>query len=161
MADRLPPVTEALTIRRAHLPHWQAGGSTYFVTFRSTRGDLPPAARQVVVEHIRFDCGRRFDLVIAVVMPDHVHLIFCPRQMCEGVWFDLSDILKGLKGASARRINLLLGTSGAVWQQESYDRIVRDDREFEETVQYVVDNPVKAGLVTTPEEYPFFVYGER
>ena len=62
-------VTEELLIRRSHLPHWQAGGSVYFVTFNSKRGPLPPEALRLVVEHILFDHGKRYDLVFAVVMP--------------------------------------------------------------------------------------------
>jgi putative transposase len=160
MDKELTPITEVLTIRRGQLPHWQAGGSTYFVTFRSLT-NLAPEVRKIVVEHIRFDHGRRYELTLGVVMPDHVHLLFMPKSPAIGVWYDLSDILKGLKGASSRRINQLLGSKGAVWQQESYDRIIRDDREYEDTVQYLLDNPVEAGLVTTWEEYPFFVFGNE
>jgi putative transposase len=73
------------------------------------------------------------------------------------VWFDLAEIMKGLKGASVRRINQLLGTHGSVWQDESYDRIIRDDQELEEKLLYMYQNPVKAGLVEDAEDYEFFV----
>jgi hypothetical protein len=66
--------------------------------------------------------------------------------------------MKGLEGASARSINRLLGTGGTVWQDESFDRIIRDDRELEQKLQYMYYNPVKAGLVGKPEDYRFFVW---
>jgi putative transposase len=114
--NQTPPsgVTQDLLIRRRQLPHWQVGGSTYFITCRSQRGPLPPVALRQVCSHILYDHGKRYDLVFAVVMPDHVHLIFQPRLKEPGTWFDLAEIMKGLKGASARRINQLLGTRGTV-----------------------------------------------
>src|SRR5438094_99639 len=114
---------ERLRKRRRHLPHWELGGSVYFITFRSARGLLPePALRQVMV-HILYDHGRRYDLHFAVVMPDHTHLLLQPLEKSPKAWHELSGILKALKGISARRINQLSGTSGTVWQEESFDRI--------------------------------------
>jgi REP element-mobilizing transposase RayT len=145
-------------IRRRNLPHWQLGGSVYFITFRSLRGALPPEALRLVVGHVLYDHGKRYDLVFGVVMPDHVHVIIQPREIAPGAWHDLSTIMKGLKGSSSRRINQLLGTKGTVWQEEWYDRIIRDDRELEEKLLYMYHNPVKAGLVIDPAKYEFFVY---
>ncbi len=156
--DRCKSVTDRLLIRRKNLPHWQLGGSTYFITFRSQRGPLPPPALHQVTKHILYDHGKRYQLVFAVVMPDHVHLILYPCLSAPGRWFDLSVILKALKGSSARQINKLLGTRGTVWQEESFDRIIRDEQELEEKLLYMYHNPVKAGLVTRPEDYEFFVY---
>jgi len=156
--EQPPRVTQNLVIRRRHLPHWQMGGSVYFITFRSQRGPLPASALPLVIEHVLYDHGKRYDLVFGVVMPDHVHVIFQPREMKPGIWYDLSAIMKGLKGTSSRRINQLLGTQGTVWQEESYDRIIRDDKELEEKLLYMYHNPVKAGLVADPADYEFFVY---
>jgi REP element-mobilizing transposase RayT len=158
MADS---ITEKLLVRRAHLPHWQAGGSIYDVTFCSARGPLPDPARRQVTKNILFDHGKRFDLIFGVVMPNHVHLLLCPRTCAPGRWYDLAVIMKGIKGVSARRINQLLGTAGKVCQQESYDRIIRSEQELEEKVNYIWNNPVKAGLAANPEEYEFFVYPPR
>ena len=139
------------------LPHWRCGGSTYFVTFRSVRGDLPAVARNLVQSQVRRDHGLRYLLSLGVVMPDHVHLILRPTEREPNVWWDLGKITQGIKGGSARRINQALGTQGTVWQKESFDRIVRDESEFEEKVRYVYENPFRAGLVADPEEYEFFI----
>jgi hypothetical protein len=62
--------------------------------------------------------------------------------------------MKGIKGASARQINERRRTSGTVWQNESFDRIMRNQSELDEKVQYIVNNPVKRELVNDPREYP-------
>ena len=69
--------------------------------------------------------------------------------------FSLSKILQGIKGFSAREINKARGTKGALWQDESFDRIVRDYDECLEKWNYIRNNPVKTGLCQVPEEYPF------
>jgi putative transposase len=159
MNDRA--IDQNLSIRRRHLPHWQLGGSVYFITFRSARGSLPDVALRQVMANIRYDHGRKYDLHLAVVMPDHAHLLLQPREKEPGQWFDLSEIMKGIKGVSSRRINQLLGSAGAVWQAESFDRIIRNEEEYLQKWEYMWNNPVKAGLVSAPEEYPYFVFPEE
>jgi len=83
-----------------------------------------------------------------MVMPDHTHLILKP---CYG--YSLSRVMKGIKGVSARRVNTVREATGSVWQDESWDRILRDVGEFEEKLQYMIDNPVKKGLAGDGEEY--------
>ena len=74
-------------------------------------------------------------------MPDHVHLLLQPMP---GV--SLSRIMKGIKGVSSKRLNDLRGTRGPLWQDESWDRIVRDEEEFIEKLNYMLNNPMKSGL---------------
>jgi hypothetical protein len=62
--------------------------------------------------------------------------------------------MKGIKGVSARRINQRLGRKGSLWQDESFDRIMRAG-EFEFKKNYIMANPVDAGLCKKPEEYPW------
>jgi len=149
------PITSKLTIRRHNLPHWQQGGNVYFITFRSAIGDLSPTERSVVMECIMFSNAKDYDLLASVVMSNHVHLLLQPREKTPGTWYDLSDFLKRIKGISARKINKMLGTGGKVWQAESFDRIIRDDDELIEKWNYIINNPVKAGLVSKPDEYPY------
>ncbi|MBZ5573145.1 MAG: hypothetical protein LAO09_14840 [Acidobacteriia bacterium] len=73
--------------------------------------------------------------------------------------FCLADILKGIKGASARNVNRLLGCSGAVWQEESFDHVVRSDGSLEQKIEYIRQNPVRRGLVKTPDEYQWLWVG--
>ena len=138
-----------LQITKRRLPHWTLEGSVYFVTFRSARGNLSERERQMVLDHIRNYQTGLYDLGAAVVMPDHVHLLLMPRP---GV--TLSRIMKGIKGASAHKLNQSRDRTGQVWQDESWDRIIRDEAELQEKLQYMLHNPVKAGLVKTPDDYP-------
>jgi REP element-mobilizing transposase RayT len=67
-----------------------------------------------------------------------------------------------LKGATAREANRILGRTGETfWQAESYDHWVRDNSESERIVTYIENNPIKAGLVERPEEYPWSSAGSR
>ncbi|MBI5868064.1 MAG: transposase [candidate division Zixibacteria bacterium] len=150
-------VTSNLQTRRRDLPHWQQGGSVYFVTFRSARGALPPEARRLVIASSLHDHGTKYEFILGVVMPDHVHLLLRPMETSPGVWPDLHMILKSVKGVSARRINQLMGTTGTVWQDESFDRIVRDEEEFQEKCNYILNNPIKSSLVNRPEDYDFYI----
>jgi len=65
----------------------------------------------------------------------------------------MQKILKMIKGTSARDINRLLGSSGPVWQDESFDHVLRSQESLEEKIEYIRTSPVRAGLVQKPEEY--------
>ena len=65
--------------------------------------------------------------------------------------YSLSELLKGIKGASAREANKLLGTSGQFWLDESFDHIVRSEPQYQRFLRYISDNPVRAHL--PPDEY--------
>ena len=69
--------------------------------------------------------------------------------------YPLADMLRLLKGRTARYCNQELERSGVFWQSESYDHVVRDDRELERIIRYILGNPVKAGLVRDWHEWKF------
>ena len=137
-----------LHVTRRHLPHWTLAGSTYYVTFHVMQGSFSAAERAVVMDHIRAGQPQFYQLAAAVVMPDHVHLLIKPQP-----GFSLSRVMKGMKGACARRLNELRSAHGRVWHEESWDRIIRDVAEFEEKLQYMYENPVRRGLVERTEDY--------
>ena len=60
--------------------------------------------------------------------------------------FELSDILRSIKSYTSHQINKLLGHSGKIWQEESFDHIVRSERQKNRIEQYIADNPKTAGL---------------
>ncbi|PIW20573.1 MAG: hypothetical protein COW33_01770 [Anaerolineae bacterium CG17_big_fil_post_rev_8_21_14_2_50_57_27] len=80
-------------------------------------------------------------------MPNHGHLVCTPLEKENGEFNSLAEILQSLKRHTARQSNLILSRSGAFWQDESYDHIVRDQAELERIIKYVLYNPVKAGLI--------------
>ena len=67
--------------------------------------------------------------------------------------YSLPTILKQLKGTSARTVNKLLNSSGPVWQEESFDHVLRSQERLEEKLEYIRQNPVRRGLVKKPEDY--------
>ena len=137
---------------RRNLPHIERFDATYFLTFRSKVLYLPPTARSIALRHCLFENGRRIELHAAVVMPTHVHLLFTALENESGEPFSLAAIMKGIKGSSARNINVLLRRRGQFWQDESFDRIMRAG-ELQNKLEYIVTNPINAGLVTRPGQY--------
>ena len=93
------------------------------------------------MNHIKAGDDKFYDLFAVVVMPDHVHLLIKPRK-----GYHLSRVMKGIKGVSSHTINSGRGRKGTLWQDESYDRIVRDGDEFDRELNYMYENPVKKGL---------------
>ena len=92
---------------------------------------------------------RQYIVHAFVVMPNHVHLLIEPRT-------SLARITNGLKGVSARDANRILARTGKhFWQDESFDHWVRNGGEFQRIRDYIVQNPVRAGLVSKPEEWPW------
>jgi REP element-mobilizing transposase RayT len=147
---------QALKYTKRNLPHWQIPGSVYFITWRCLTGNiLSPEERSVTLNAIRHWHGIKWVLYATVVMPDHVHALAQPlNQPTEGT-FGLTEILHSIKRFSARKVNQARGVQGSLWQDERFDRIVRDEGEFLEKWNYIRNNPVKAGLTIIPEEYPW------
>jgi putative transposase len=164
------------------LPHYDAVGERLFVTFRLhgslpasrivppqnlTSGKaflamdrLPDAARlgpvylrqpeiAKIVEQallngeIKF---QRYALHAFLIMLNHVHLLVESR-VPTARW------LGSLKGLTAHAANRLLGLRGPFFQDESYDRLVRNVDEFDRILRYIENNPVAAGLVHTRDEF--------
>jgi REP element-mobilizing transposase RayT len=100
------------------------------------------------------DHERRYRLFVVVVMPDHVHLILTPQvDESQRTIISLVEIMKAIKGASSHVINRRAGRHSTVWQEESFDRVVRSSESLDAKVAYVLDNPVRRGLVRDWREY--------
>jgi REP element-mobilizing transposase RayT len=89
---------------------------------------------------LHFD-GKRHDIDGFVLMPNHVHAVIVPVR-----GYDLSTILKGIKGVSANECNKLLRRKSTFWMDESSDHIVRDANELIVFRNYISANPKKARL---------------
>ncbi len=160
-----------------HLKHIYIPGMTYLITsVTRCRAKIfaDPACAQAAHEDIAF-YARKFDLVSVshVIMPDHLHWIICPspadferfareerarggKYAAEPERFYLSKILEDYKRHTSFEVNRLRETRGApVWQDEFRDDGLRTPDALRAAVQYVMMNPVKAGLVEKPEDYPW------
>ncbi len=92
----------------------------------------------------------RYLLLAFVIMPDHLHIMLKPNGN-----ENISKIMHSIKRGSSRLINQMWNRNGSVWQSSFYERIIRNEKEFWEKVNYVYNNPLKAGLVESPEDYPY------
>ena len=105
----------------------------------------------MVVSALRYGATVRkfYDLYAWVVMPNHVHVVWEPRVAMPG-------IMRWLKGRTSRAANRILGRTGMrFWLDESFDHWVRTEEELRGLIEYVEENPVKAGLVERAEQWPW------
>jgi REP element-mobilizing transposase RayT len=134
---RRPPVHYGFHSYRRKLPHWRLPGATYFVTWRIARNqpDLKAAERTTVSQAICHFDRIRYELIAWVVMNDHVHVVLAPLRAHE-----LHSIMHSWRSYTTNDLRRQ-GRVGRVWQPEYMDRIIRDDRELHDTVEYVLNNP--------------------
>jgi REP element-mobilizing transposase RayT len=109
----------------------------------------PSAANELVDEFQRLS---EWNIKVShySILPNHWHAMIVPDSNCRHT---LSEIMRRLKGRSARRINLVLGRAGSVWQSEWFDRWMRSDTEHDKCVRYIQENPVKAGITKSIGEH--------
>lgn len=174
-----------------HLPHWQPAGKALFITWRlagslpanfwrdcaekangkrfvsfdrfldaASMGPAwmkTPSVSKMVVDALEFGESQRrlYRMLAYVVMSNHVHLLIETAKPNQ-------KITRLLKGYTARCVNRFLGRTGqALWQDESFDHWVRNPTELARIIQYIEYNPVKAGLVQKPEDWPWSSAGRR
>jgi REP element-mobilizing transposase RayT len=131
----------------------------------------------VLAESMHYQDGKQYRLDAFCIMPNHLHIVLMPRpreeippgvNLCQDgqgnagylermpdgsrclvkvEYYSLAAIMHRIKRRSAREGNKLLNREGEFWEHESYDHYIRDDDEWQRTVAYVLNNPVKAGLV--------------
>jgi alanyl-tRNA synthetase/REP element-mobilizing transposase RayT len=147
---------------KRRLPHFERPWAKYMVSFSThERRQLSAAARDAVLKCLLFGHeGHRYQLYAACVMPDHVHFLFEPQikeQDKEGkpVFWSLVELLRSIKSFTAHEINTLEKTSGQVWENESFDRMIRGDADLEEKFHYICRNPWDSGVVPPTENYPW------
>lgn len=168
-----------------HLPHFDADEWTQFITIRlgdsmpqelldrwRAEAATDAAFRRKIEKHLdngygaswlkrddiaemvqnalKFHDGKKFLLFAWVIMLNHLHFLIRPLP---GEHMD--SIMHSIKSYTAHEANKLLGRSGTFWQEESFDRYIRDARYFRATVRYIHMNPVKAGLCRSPEEWKY------
>jgi putative transposase len=173
-----------VTFYQRRLPHWHPPGQDIFITWR-LHGSLPAQIRlpreaessgrafvnydraldkaqtgplwlkdrrvaEAVLSALQVARQRKlFSLRAYALMANHVHVLLAPGAPLERITLQI-------KGSSARAANLILGRTGEpFWQKESFDHWVRNPAEGEKIRQYIENNPVVAGLVARPEDWPW------
>jgi len=138
---------------RRCLPHYQKDNRILFITYATWhRWKLAEIARGLALDSCLRANGRKYSLYAAVAMPDHVHLICLPLTDSNGS-ISIPEITRTIKSESAHRINKALKRTGRVWQDESFDHILRGEESLSKNMKYILENPVRAGLVPRSNDY--------
>lgn len=82
-------------------------------------------------------------------MPDHVHLLLAASSTCS-----IPSFVGGFKSLSMRELRIRFGHGDSFWQKRYYDHFLRADEDIHTVVRYIMQNPVRKGLVSTWKEYP-------
>ncbi|HEY3661670.1 MAG TPA: DEAD/DEAH box helicase [Chthoniobacterales bacterium] len=144
---------------KRYLPHFERPWSKYAITFATReKKTLSPVARDAVLDCILHWKTERYELYAACVMPDHVHILLEPAIKDAGpkedaVFYSLPEILRAIKSFTAHEINKIGKTRGAVWGTESFDRLIRSERDLQEKFEHITRNPWDAGVVRPGEKY--------
>lgn len=109
----------------------------------------PGIAKMVQKALLHFDADR-YKLLAWVVMPNHLHFMLKPINS-----HSLSDILKNFKSYTAHEVNKTLRRNGQFWQEDYFDRFIRDYDHYENVMSYIARNPVKARLCKAACDWPF------
>ena len=139
-----------MVIYRRRMPHWRLEGAVYFVTWRlaPSQIELSHEEREVILSSLKYLNGRKYEMYVCVVMHDHVHVLVKPVNNHR-----LQNIVHSWKSFTAHKFCGNSGRTAPIWQEEYFDRIIRDEKEFLDKAQYILNNPVK----TWPEveNYPW------
>jgi REP element-mobilizing transposase RayT len=95
------------------------------------------------------------DTLAWVIMPNHVHVLLRQRKD-----FQLSKVVKQIKAGSAFNIRKIMGIQGPVWQRGYFDRFIRNPEHLRKTVSYIHQNPVRARLVSRPQDWQWSSYSK-
>ncbi len=124
---------------------------------------------KLVADSIEYRDGKAYRLDTYCIMSNHVHVVFKPfleesdvsvKLYAERLGYESTEpplgvIMHSLKSYTASEANKMLNRSGAFWETESYDHVIRDEKEYHRVIAYVLNNPVKAGLVRNWGEWPW------
>ncbi len=97
--------------------------------------------------------GTLYNLFCYTIMPNHVHILFRILNRESGEPHEMAFIVKKIKSITTREINRIIGSEGRFWQREYYDYCARSETEMLNITNYILLNPVKAGLVKEASEW--------
>ena len=130
------------------------GQQLFFLTIcchRKRRLFVPPEHVDLVLQHFVIAAHEREVAITAYCfMPDHVHALIAGQAECS----DLAQFVSLAKQRSGYYFKRVHHTR--LWQESYFDRVLRSDEPEMAVIRYIVSNPVRAGLVCSPEEYPFW-----
>lgn len=114
-----------------------------------------PQIAKIVADSIHYRDKQVYDLDAYCIMSNHVHLIITPLLKDKETYHPLQAIMHSLKRYTAYQANQLLQRTGQFWHHENYDHYVRNPDELTRIRRYVLENPAKAGLVSSWDKWPW------
>ena len=108
-----------------------------------------PILSEIIINSIHYLNNKEYKLICYCLMPNHIHLIIYKLKK------PLYKIMQVLKGFTDHEIYKTLNRKGKFWHAESYDNVVRSRNELHNKIQYVLNNPVKAGLIRDREGWRY------
>lgn len=159
-AEKLLPEELQIVLRRIRKKKEYDAGKRYFARFDDfldSNLNEPHWLRQPEIaslnaDNFHFYAEKYFQLWAYTVMSNHVHLLLTLRPEAPILW----KVLQDMKKYAGVHSNRLLGRNGHFWEEESYDHWVREpDGEFNRIAAYILNNPVKAGIVTKWQDHPW------
>ena len=157
--DAYAPQSEGARYTKRHLPHFDRPWAVYAITIRTRRRNkLSGAARTIVLDAFRHFHDKRYELYAACVMPDNAHVLLqpWPREYDandNAVFWSVAELMQSIKSFTAHQINKLQKTSVPVWEKESFDRLIRSDRDLQEKFHSILRNPWDSGVAKQNEDY--------
>ncbi len=140
------------SIWRGRLPHWRADDVRYYVTFRHRR-ELTGRERDQLLKALLQPTGRQWDVLVVCILPEATEIIATVGVARDGRPVELSDVVENAKRRTGKAIIKATEERFPPFYEESYDRIIRDDAEFEERWDGIVQSPVHAELAAEPDDY--------
>jgi REP element-mobilizing transposase RayT len=108
-----------------------------------------PEIAKITIDSLKFWDGKRYELLSYCLMPNHVHLLIYVERFIKPLY----RIMQSIKRHSSRESNKIINRTGAFWHEENFDHIVRSGSELERIINYMMTNPLKAGLVNNANEW--------
>ncbi len=122
---------------------------------------------EIVKDSLHFRDGKDWELIAYTIMSNHIHLVILPnfdkfeKESRYVEKYPLGKIMGSFKKFTGAKANRILNRAGPFWQAENYDHIIRNKQELVNIVKYVLNNPVKVGLVLNPEDYNLNYYNPK
>ncbi len=141
---------QSVLLRDIPRRHWEAFAHALMVRVEAWLDEgmgecwmARPEVSEIVAQALHCYDNDQYELGCYVLMPNHVHAVLRPLRPQV---LPLEKILQSRKRRTSREINALVGRSGSLWQEESFDRIIRDEEHLERCIQYIAANAAKAGI---------------
>lgn len=138
-----------------NVKRYKEDGYIYFVTTNSYgRREIFKNQRaceflKAIVSYYKFVFN--FKLYSYCIMPDHLHIIIQALSK----QYDMSTIMKEIKGTFGREYNILIRKRGDIWQRGFYYSVIRDERDIITKINYTLENPVRKNMVKNAAKYEF------